>query len=219
MKYLIATLLLLAAAPAAAQEVLRGHILGRDANGLTTPVAGASVYWLGTSRGTTADSAGMFVLPLEKESSRLVVRHAAYFPDTLDIGEQRHLAVVLRQNTTEVDEVRITAERPGTAIDYLSPASTQRISQRELGKAACCNLSESFETNPSVDVSFTDAITGARQIEMLGLSGVYTQTTLENLPYIRGLASRWDYRSFRGRGSRRLMSPRGSGRWPTASSR
>jgi outer membrane receptor protein involved in Fe transport len=63
------------------------------------------------------------------------------------------------------------------------------MTEKELFKAACCNLSESFETNPSVDVSFTDAVTGTRQIEMLGLAGTYSQITLENMPAVRGLAS------------------------------
>ncbi|MFY8165951.1 MAG: TonB-dependent receptor plug domain-containing protein, partial [Sediminibacterium sp.] len=59
----------------------------------------------------------------------------------------------------------------------------------ELLKAACCNLSESFETNPSVDVSYNDAVTGSKQIQLLGLSGNYTQLTVENLPGPRGLAT------------------------------
>jgi outer membrane receptor for ferrienterochelin and colicin len=63
------------------------------------------------------------------------------------------------------------------------------ITQKELFKAACCNLSESFETNPSVDVSFNDAVTGSKQIQLLGLAGIYTQLTVENLPGPRGLAT------------------------------
>ena len=59
----------------------------------------------------------------------------------------------------------------------------------ELLKAACCNLSESFETNPSVDVSYNDAVTGSKQIQLLGLSGNYTQLTVENLPGPRGIAT------------------------------
>ena len=85
--------------------------------------------------------------------------------------------------------MEILGERSSTAVDYLDPRGIQVMHQKELFKAACCNLSESFETNPSVDVSFTDAITGTRQIEMLGLAGIYSQITTENLPAIRGLSS------------------------------
>ena len=61
------------------------------------------------------------------------------------------------------------------------------MAARQLTKAACCNLSESFETSPAVDVSYTDAVTGIKQIQLLGLAGSYTQITTENTPEIRGL--------------------------------
>jgi outer membrane receptor for ferrienterochelin and colicin len=71
----------------------------------------------------------------------------------------------------------------------INPIKVESIGEEELCKAACCNLSESFETNPSVDISFTDAITGTKQIQMLGLAGPYTQITRENMPDIKGLSA------------------------------
>lgn len=62
------------------------------------------------------------------------------------------------------------------------------IGRQELFRAACCNLGESFVTNPSVDVSFSDAATGAKQIKLLGLSGTYVQMLTETLPNFRGAA-------------------------------
>ena len=76
-----------------------------------------------------------------------------------------------------------------TELSMVNPLQVQKISSKELQKAACCNLSESFETNATVDVSFTDAVSGAKQIKMLGLDGIYTQITQENVPLIRGLSS------------------------------
>ena len=76
-----------------------------------------------------------------------------------------------------------------TELSMVNPLQVQKISSKELQKAACCNFSESFETNATVDVSFTDAISGAKQIKMLGLDGIYTQITQENIPLIRGLSS------------------------------
>ncbi|HEY0355459.1 MAG TPA: TonB-dependent receptor, partial [Flavisolibacter sp.] len=76
-----------------------------------------------------------------------------------------------------------------TYVDNYNPFRTTIITKKELLKAACCNLSESFETNPSVDVSYNDAVTGSKQIQLLGLSGVYTQLTVENLPGPRGIAT------------------------------
>ena len=66
------------------------------------------------------------------------------------------------------------------------PQNVVKISEEELLKAACCNLSESFETNPSVDVNHNDAITGTKQIEMLGLKSPYILITEENIPMVRG---------------------------------
>ena len=65
---------------------------------------------------------------------------------------------------------------------------TEKISSDELCRAACCNLSEAFETNASVDVAYADAATGAKQIRLLGLSGTYVQLIQENTPAVRGLA-------------------------------
>lgn len=88
-----------------------------------------------------------------------------------------------------LDEVTVKHRRKSTEINMIGAIKTERIGQRELLKAACCNLSESFETTPSVDVAFTDAVSGYKQIQMLGLTGPYTMITRENIPDIRGLAA------------------------------
>ncbi len=88
----------------------------------------------------------------------------------------------------EIKELTVTARRSSTR--RLGGASNGFIIDREeLFKAACCNLGESFTTNPSVDVHYSDAATGAKQIRLLGLSGTYVQMLTENLPNLRGLAS------------------------------
>jgi len=92
-------------------------------------------------------------------------------------------------STKKLKEVTVKRRRAATQISMLDPMKKELISQRELLKAACCNLSESFETTPSVDVAFTDAITGYKQIQMLGLAGPYTLITRENIPDTRGLAA------------------------------
>lgn len=76
-----------------------------------------------------------------------------------------------------------------TEISYLETVKVHQISSKELLKAACCNLAESFDTTPAIDASSTDAITGTRKIEMLGLAGPYVQITRENMPDVRGLAA------------------------------
>lgn len=88
-----------------------------------------------------------------------------------------------------IDEVRITKVQEPTALSRKSADLTFNIGQKELLKAACCNLSESFETNATVDVSFSNAVTGTKQLKMLGLDQKYTSLTKELLPEIRGLAT------------------------------
>ena len=86
-----------------------------------------------------------------------------------------------------IGEVTVTTRRPGMSR-VAGAENTMRINKAELFKAACCNLGESFTTNPSVDVNYSDAATGAKQIKLLGLSGTYVQMLAENLPDWRGAA-------------------------------
>lgn len=85
-------------------------------------------------------------------------------------------------------EVTVSARKAGR-VKTSGLGNTEFISSRELLRAACCNLGESFTTNPSVDVNYADAATGAQQIKLLGLSGTYVQMLTENIPNYRGLAA------------------------------
>ncbi len=87
----------------------------------------------------------------------------------------------------ELDEVVVTT--PKGPRKLMGVTNSELITASELKRAACCNLGESFTTNPSVDVNYTDAATGARQIRLLGLSGSYVQMLTENIPNFRGAAS------------------------------
>ncbi|ROI07961.1 TonB-dependent receptor [Chryseobacterium sp. H3056] len=88
-----------------------------------------------------------------------------------------------------IDEVRIVKTADATALSKKETGLTFNIGTKELLKAACCNLSESFETNATVDVSFSNAVTGTKQLKMLGLDQKYTSLTKELLPSVRGLAA------------------------------
>ncbi|MBQ9310432.1 MAG: TonB-dependent receptor [Bacteroidales bacterium] len=79
-----------------------------------------------------------------------------------------------------------------TNTNYLSKVKdirTEVISSAGLMKMACCTLAESFENSASVTVGYADATTGARQIRLLGLSGIYTQMLDENRPAMRGITA------------------------------
>ncbi|CAM2974873.1 Outer membrane receptor for ferrienterochelin and colicins [Flavobacterium succinicans] len=85
-----------------------------------------------------------------------------------------------------LDEVKVTKKRKGLQKSYTVTGNTTLVTSKELLKAACCNLAESFETNPSIDVNFSDALTGTKQIKMLGLTSPYLMITEENVPSVRG---------------------------------
>lgn len=152
------------------------------------PLMGVNLYWSGTTIGTSTDSLGLFELKKIPDVNQLVVQYVGYETDTLLIGDQQEIELSLSQGHT-LEEVTITFREKSISLDPLNPLNTHTMNEDELFKAACCNLSESFETNPSIDVSFTDAVTGSRQIQMLGLAGIYSMITVENMPMVRGLAS------------------------------
>jgi outer membrane receptor protein involved in Fe transport len=118
----------------------------------------------------------------------LIISYVGYGNDTLHVEGPSEIEVEF-SSALALGEVQVVHRVKPTSFSFSSAYKIQNISEKELTKAACCNLSESFETNPSVDVTFTDAVTGAKKIEMLGLAGPYVQITRENMPDVRGLAS------------------------------
>ncbi|MEZ4773498.1 MAG: TonB-dependent receptor [Bacteroidia bacterium] len=195
MKYLFGSLLfawlLIPVSKLEAQQVhkfFQGKILQTDESGALQPVAGAGVYWQGTTLGALSDKNGEFRLSRTEQSQSLIISYTGSQRDTVQTAGLDSIIIYLK-TIIELDAVEITARNKTTGISFLNPLKTEIISERELLKAACCNLSESFETSPSVDVSFSDAVTGTRQIQMLGLAGPYTQITRENMPDVRGLSS------------------------------
>ncbi len=168
------------------QHMIKGVVMEEDNKGAFRPLAGASVVWLDTKKGTITDEQGVFSIAHAGES--LIVSYTGYEPDTISVTPTNDLKIILA-NGTQLKEVKVTTSAASTFIHNTGVVRTMQITQKELFKAACCNLSESFETNPSVDVSYNDAVTGSKQIQLLGLAGIYTQLTVENLPGPRGLAT------------------------------
>lgn len=166
---------------------LKGMVIEKNQDEIL-PIIGANVYWSNTTVGTTTDANGNFKLTKLKSNKDLVISYVGYQSDTLYVTDQNYIEIDLK-SSVNLDEVTISYKRNSTEVSLLDPLYTKVMGEKELLKAACCNLSESFETNPSVDVSFTDAVTGTRQIQMLGLAGPYTQITRENMPDVRGLSS------------------------------
>lgn len=132
--------------------------------------------------------------PAEGEQVKLQDGHATnpmQFETETDRKIEQREAMLQHEDHYDksIEGVVITKAQEATALSRKSADLTFNIGQKELLKAACCNLSESFETNATVDVSFSNAVTGTKQLKMLGLDQKYTSLTKELLPEIRGLAT------------------------------
>ena len=177
--------LLLALLCSLKSQSLVGKVLQINENGDTMAVANAAVQWLHTTIGAHTDADGKFSLPRTRTDT-LVISFPTFLPDTVVIPAIQNYITVFLNTAHSLNEVSIVA-RDGSYIS-VQPIFTQVIGTEGLRRAACCNLAESFESSVAIDSEFPDAVSGARQISMLGLAGTYTQILLENVPYIRMLA-------------------------------
>ncbi|WP_205502035.1 TonB-dependent receptor [Rufibacter psychrotolerans] len=179
----LALLVLLTPAAGWAQT-LSGRVLDQTN---ATPLIGASVLWLGTTQATSTDANGFFSLkPAPAGQTALLVSYIGYKTDTVQVQGLENVVVRLKA-VTALQEVTVTGKQD--RYSALTPTNSQVITAKDLTKSACCNLAESFETNASVEVSTSDAVSGAKQIQMLGLDGSYTLMTTDNVPSLRGLAT------------------------------
>ena len=169
------------------------------------------MFWLNSLKGTTTDNTGKFNLEIiDTLPAKLVISFVGYKSDTILINKSGEYKILLKSNI-ELNAVTVEGRQDATVISTIKPLNSELIGEKELLKAACCNLSESFETNPSVNVSYTDAITGAKEIQMLGLSGIYSQIMTENIPNIRGLASTYGLSYIPGTWMESIQITKGSG--------
>ncbi|TVR78925.1 MAG: TonB-dependent receptor [Chitinophagaceae bacterium] len=185
-KYLLIFLATIVTLEVSSQQIT-GNIKVVDA-GEQSPATGANIFLPDLSRGTAADDEGNFKLELPKTSvpEFFIVSFIGFENDTFALEKDKFYEILLDKSTS-IAEVTVRTSTPPTFTAVYRPINRVTISERELQKAACCNLAESFETNPTVDISYSDAVSGARKIQMLGLDGKYVQIGFENIPIGDGL--------------------------------
>ena len=168
------------------QEIIQGKVVYRE-NSKTLALEGASVYWSGTSEGTITNSLGDFSLNRSNKKQNLVISYLGFKSDTIKISSNKKFIHFLNRDlTNNLDEISLVERKKSAKLSFTKTQNTILVDANELLKAACCNLSESFETNPSIDVNFSDALTGTKQINMLGLKSPYILISEENIPMVRG---------------------------------
>ncbi|MBC9811362.1 TonB-dependent receptor [Crocinitomicaceae bacterium CZZ-1] len=196
-----------------AMAQLKGTVLGSNGS-VQEPIEGAKVYLLNAKTGDITCDAGNFELILPRTlPDTLVFSALGYISDTVVVTKEDrfiNMKVVLFADEV-LPEIIVEYRKNTKTISKLKVLAVEEISLGELRKAACCNLSESFETNVSVDVNFTDAVSGARTIQMMGLEGVYTQIQFENIPYLRGLEQPFGLSSFPGTWINSIQITKGTG--------
>lgn len=169
----------------AQQVILTGQV---ECAGDGERLVGANLYFLPGYEGTSTDATGSFSIAVPDSATALVVNYLGYKNDTISDFRKSVLKIKMQHGESVVDPVLIEGER-GSLIQSSGAQISSMITESGLQKSACCNLSESFESNGLADVSYADGVTGAKQIRLLGLEGKYVAMTAENIPALRGLAN------------------------------
>lgn len=165
------------------ETIISGSVSDNEGNLLV----GATVHWKSTSIGTVAFD-GTFELSTSETSDTLVVSYVGYinFEDKVIAGQNLNIKLI---PNLKLQEFEVKDRRGSNYVSTLQTINVEYIDEGELRKAACCSLAESFETNGTVDVVYSDAVTGTKEVKMLGLSGIYTQLLAEKRPIAKGLGS------------------------------
>ncbi len=195
------------------QAQVKGVVYGSDKTNKET-LYGAKVKLLRAGRGVVTTEEGTFELILPRElPDTMVITAMGYYPDTIVVDKKdRFVALeIILYSDQLLPEVVVSYKKATHSISRLKTLHVEELGEGELRKAACCNLSESFETNASVDVNMTDAVSGAKKIQMMGLDGVYTQIQMENIPYLRGLESAFGLNSMSGTWIQSIQITKGTG--------
>lgn len=194
-KIFVFTLLLCLSLIAVAQPAVKGHVSVQDEKGTLVPLSEVAVFWVpapGTENRTVlvyTGQDGSFSLP-QGDTRQLVASFMGFQNDTLTLSQEdlsKPVSFVLIPLASELDAATVLGRQQSNYISKMAPVKTEVITAAGLCKMACCNLAESFENSASVTVGYSDAVTGARQIRLLGLSGSYTQMLDENRPTMRGI--------------------------------
>lgn len=174
--------------PVQAQIQIQGTVMAYNHGQTLLPLSGAEVFWLDDKHTVLTDIHGRFNILTSEASSKLVVHYPNFRNDTLLVNRP-NLGLLILKPEIELQEVIVSRDNSSIQRSLFDVQNVVTVDSREMLKAACCNLSESFETNPAVDVNIADAITGTKQIQMLGLHSPYLLITQDNIPSTRGASS------------------------------
>lgn len=165
----------------------QGKIKGLVVDANQNPIAHAQITIEQSSAPIFSDNNGEFEIDSSTEIRTLIIRAYGFEPvKETKVFDADFTFSLDKINDKTIETIVVVKEAKSTTRLRKAVTNTQHLSQKELQKAACCNLAESFETNPSIDVNISDAVTGNKQIKMLGLNSPYILMSEENTPAFRG---------------------------------
>lgn len=172
-----------------AQPSDHAHLHGTVLDDAGYPLIGATVRWV-DGPGTTTDVDGKFHLDPEPDAELIAISYIGFATLLVQTDTAKlPIQVVLLESDNKLETVEVKARDKGTYVSTLSGRNVESLTGKELRKAPCCSLGESFENSPVVDLSYGDPLTGRREIKMLGLRGNYSLMTIEKRPAFTGLAT------------------------------
>lgn len=190
------------------EGVMKGVVYG-SGNEAKEVLNGAVIKWINTNKGVVTDIDGKFELPkINIADNRIIVSYVGYTTDTLDVSDKYFIEVILK-NSFSTQQIIVEGERSSSYISN-DEIKTEVITQFELKKDACCDLSGCFGKNASVDVAVTDILTNTKEIKVLGLEGAYTQILVDNMPLMTGLITKYGVTSLPGTLINKIMVSKGS---------
>ena len=185
MKYIILFLLLSSIYSYAEETMIHGNVYGLDANGERVGMPGVRVQWLGSDKGGLSNASGHFMFYTDGDIRQLVFQMAGYKTDTLML-EDIHKFINFDLTPIQTDEAVVVGSQPAKIYES-SLEAKETITRKQLSHIACCNLSEAFESDPNVTLQYSDPVSGAKRVRLMGLDGKYSQVMIEKLPFVRGL--------------------------------
>lgn len=170
-------------------QTFSGNVVDQNQKALE----GVLVHWLNAGEGMATNENGFFKLNRDPGQRYLVLSYTGYQKDTFDIPADQLFAILSLNEGLALQEVQVEDRRNSNTFSRLNPLNIEGLEQKEFKKAACCSLSESFQTSNAVDLSYSNAVTGSKEIQFLGLRGLYTHLLIENRPAFSGILSTAGY--------------------------
>ncbi|MDX2067368.1 MAG: TonB-dependent receptor [Haliscomenobacter sp.] len=167
-------------------QSIKGKIFGQTPSG-NEILPGATLTLVGSTQGAVSNEFGVFEISVPTDADpRLVVSFLGFKTDTVAIAGRTYFSIYLSPDPKNLEAATVVAQQGGSFISALQGIKVEVINQKELTKAACCDLAGCFETQGTIQAQTTNLLLNSKELRILGLSGVYNQILVDGMPMILG---------------------------------